>query len=729
MEPIGVPFGRVFHVLRRRKGVILGIIVLGMAGVTAVVMQLPPRYTAEAQILIEPRRTQVSDLQAITTEQVDVSNLMRTQIDIFRSPALAAKVVEALDLTNMPGFLPEPGGLSALLADAKRWSMEMLGLATPAPRLEGPLDREQLAIQKVLGLITFSNEARSNVLRVSAETEDPQLSANIANEISNRFLDFKRNQKFAATQRAHDWFQERLAELSVKVRASERRISEYREQFGLNDTPLARDGEARTPSVNAQQLNEITRQLSLVTGDRVGKESRLNQVNTVLRNGGRMDTLPEVVDSPLIQALRQQEAVAIGREAQLSASASERSPEFLAAQAQRRGLQRRIQEEASNIVSGLNNEVIAIRAREASLRNTLDNLRSGVAVENAAEIQLQALTTEARANRVLYESYLNRAVQLANLTGIQEPDAEMVSPAAVPPSPSAPQRSRILVAAFLVISVLAIAIGFLLERLRTTFSSAEELEAALGIMPFGLIPKTSQRARALGNANSTSALQFAAALSKVRGGLQVLQVEKRPKVIMITSALPKEGKTVFATSFAKSAASSGWRVLLIDADMHRPGVAAQFGLSPSPGLDEVLTSTDPADYARAVRTVADRLDVLPTSVSAATPQDLLASDRMAEIIRKAREDYDVVVIDTPPVVPTVDGLILAHLTDATILAVRWEKTSRSSAQLALRLLRSSSATLVGSVLTQVDFKRAGISRAQNMAYLYRKHLKIKRSAV
>ena len=163
--------------------------------------------------------------------------------------------------------------------------------------------------------------------------------------------------------------------------------------------------------------------------------------------------------------------------------------------------------------------------------------------------------------------------------------------------------------------------------------------------------------------------------------------------------------------------------------MHRPGVAAQFGLSPSPGLDEVLTSTDPADYARAVRTVADRLDVLPTSVSAATPQDLLASDRMAEIIRKAREDYDVVVIDTPPVVPTVDGLILAHLTDATILAVRWEKTSRSSAQLALRLLRSSSATLVGSVLTQVDFKRAGISRAQNMAYLYRKHLKIKRSAV
>lgn len=147
MEPIGVPFGRVFHVLRRRKGVILGIIVLGMAGVTAVVMQLPPRYTAEAQILIEPRRTQVSDLQAITTEQVDVSNLMRTQIDIFRSPALAAKVVEALDLTNMPGFLPEPGGLSALLADAKRWSMEMLGLATPAPRLEGPLDREQLAIQ------------------------------------------------------------------------------------------------------------------------------------------------------------------------------------------------------------------------------------------------------------------------------------------------------------------------------------------------------------------------------------------------------------------------------------------------------------------------------------------------------------------------------------------------------------------------------------------------------
>lgn len=541
LEPSGVPVGRIWSVLRRRKAAVLLVTVVGVSAGAGFVFSITPRYSAEAQILIEPRRTQVSDLQAISSDPDNSQNLLRTQIDILRSPTLLSKVVAELQLVEVNEFSPQ----SSIVGDVKQW-LRSVGLEAPVADSLSDNGRKEIAARALANKITFANEARSNVLRVSVETENPDLSARIANGLAGQYLEFKRNEKFAATRRAHDWFQERLSELSARLKASETEVAAYRQQLGLFEVPVGRPGSARVPTVNTQQLNEISRQLSIVSAEKLRKEAQFAQMQSALRIQGGADAIPEVLVSPLIQRLREQEAMAAAREAELMVYGLERSPDLMAARAQRKGLQTRIQSEMKNITDGLTNEVSVARNQMVSLQKAMVDLRAAVGNENTAEIRLQNLTAESEANRVLYEGYLNRATQLANVSGIQEPDAEMVSEASPPPGPSAPKRGRLLAAILLFSAALGTLTAFLLERMRTGINGPEEIEEILGINSLGVVPKIPVRPGRMKEISAVSA-DFAAAVSRVRGGLQILSRDKRPKVIAVTSAMPKEGKSVFST--------------------------------------------------------------------------------------------------------------------------------------------------------------------------------------
>jgi succinoglycan biosynthesis transport protein ExoP len=247
LEPLGVPVMQVGQILRRHAWVILLVVVVGVGGCAAVVFNMAPRYTASTSVLVEPRRTQVSDLQAISNDPENAPNMMKTQIDILRSPALAQRVVTALGLMDLAEFTGGPSLSRKLLTTAQR----LLGL--PGGDVVPPSENETVrkATEALLERIYFGNEPRSNVLRIFAETGDPELSAKVTNEFARQFLDFKRHQKFAATQRAHEWFQERLRELAVNVRGAEVLVQEYREKHGLTDVPTSRSFAPAGPSINS----------------------------------------------------------------------------------------------------------------------------------------------------------------------------------------------------------------------------------------------------------------------------------------------------------------------------------------------------------------------------------------------------------------------------------------------------------------------------------------------
>jgi succinoglycan biosynthesis transport protein ExoP len=710
LEPLAVPFGRMGAILRRHVWVVLLSVVLGVGGTITFVKLMPKQYTAQSVILIEPQRTQVSDLQAISPDPGDVSSLIRTQMDILGSSALQMGVVKALHLTSNPEFVPKTGGLHSLVSKL----LQKLRLASVTPTQPHAQDAVETAAMILGGKVGFRNETRSSVLNVLVTTHDPVLSARIANEIAKQFLDFKREEKFVAMQRAHDWFQEQLGKLSEQVRAAETKVEVYRQQHGLSEEPPDQTA-SRGMTVNRQQLDAVSGMLIDVSRQRALKEAQLEQAELVLHGKVPASTLPEVLVSPLIAELQTQAAAVAGREAQLETSEGRGNPELTATRAQLRRLQMRMGLVMNNIASSLTAEVNASRAQERALQQRLEQLRRAVSTENSAEVGLQALLTKARATRSIYESFLNRATQLANVSGIQEPDASLVSSARPPLNPSTPGGSRLLLVAAILSMALGVGLACFIERLRSGFSSPEQLEVHLGLPLAAVVPTVPRRAIRRG-LRTRSAMAFTASLNKLRGQMRVLG-EGRPRLVMVTSALPHEGKTVFAAGLAGNAAAAGWRVLLIECDFGHPSVADHFGLRSAPGLQEMLIGSMIGDRKRAIREVEPCLHVIPAGDRAGDPQELLASDRMTQLLGAVRERYDLIILDTPPVLPVADALVLAHQADATLMVVRWEKTARAAVQDAVRLLYDSRARLMGTVMTRVDLRTAALSGGR-VSYLY-----------
>lgn len=710
LEPLAVPFGRFTSTLRRHLWVVLlcPVLIVGIA--FAILRQMPKQYTAEASILIEPQRTQVSDLQAISPDSGDVASLLRTQIDILRSPSLTLQVVHALHLVQTPEFQPH-GGLSAHL----RRLLQRFGWH--AAPLQAP-PQQQMAERVAMMLsdkISFVNEARSSVLRVAVTTQNARLSADIANKIAAVYLDFKRQEKFEAMQRAHDWFQEQMGKLAGQLRADGLAVEQYRLQHRLDDQPPD-DGTpgARPASINRQQLDAISNQIVQVARERALKEGQLADAEAVMRGQAVGSTLPAVLASPVIVDLLGQIATATGREAQLASQDGVGNPDLIAARAQLRRLQGRLQGEMANICTSLRADVRAARMQEQLLRDQMEHLRQAVSGENAAQVPLQVLQTRERATRSIYESFLVRATQLANVAGIQEPDASLVSSAQPPLGPSGPQVTRLVVVAGALSLVLGIGLAFAIERLCRGFTQPEQLEAVLGLPLLAMIPNVPRKAlRCRGGRTDMS---VTAALDNMRGQLRALG-EARPRLVMVTSALPQDGKSVFAAEFARNAAAAGWRVMLVECDLYRPSLAEHFRIAAAPGLCDILAGRLLGDLGKVVHEVAPRLHVIVGGRPDGDTQELLASNRMTALLAAVRTRYDLVVLDTPPVLPVADTLVLVRHADATLLVVRWEKTARHAVQDGMRRLRECRANLIGTVMTRVDPRRAAASTGR-MSYSF-----------
>jgi len=703
-----VPISRAVALVRRHLLVLGLVFVLGVGGTAFELKQMPKQYTASATILIEPQRTQVSDLQAISPDPGDVASLVRTQIDILRSNRLVLGVVRSLDLVDNPEFHSRAGGLRGLLDRARHWASLGAGEVGP-PRQD---QREQLVAAILQGKIGFTNETRSSVLGVSVTTGNPRLSADIANAMARQFLDFKRNEKFAAMQRAHDWFQEQLGTLSEQVRAADLAAEAYRREHGLEEQPPDTGNTlTRTATTNRQQLDEISRQLTDVSRERALKEGQLAQAQAVMRGALPAAALPEVLSSASISQLLAQIAAVSGREAQLETAQGANNPELVATRAQFARLQARLQQEMANVAASLSTTVQAARAQEKSLRAQLDQLRAAVSDENSAEVGLQALQARARATRGIYESFLTRATQLANVAGIQEPDASLVSAAEPPLGPSSPKMMRMLGVSALLSLVLGVVVAVVIERLRPGFGVPEELETAVGLPMLAAMPRWGRAGRVRGDEarwkRSRPAITLEASFDMLRGQFRAMG-ETRPTVVMVTSALPREGKSVFAARLARNAARAGWRVMLVECDFRRPSIAAMFGLPPGPGLSQVLNGTLLGSEDAALHQPVSQLHVLPAGWVQGDPQELLASRRMEALLAAARERYDLVILDTPPVLPVPDALVLGARADATLMLVRWEKTPRAVVQDAVRILRESRARVMGTVMTRVNMRTAQI---------------------
>jgi capsular exopolysaccharide synthesis family protein len=538
------------------------------------------------------------------------------------------------------------------------------------------------------------NDGRSSALKVRVESEDPGLAAILANTYASAYLDAQLDAKFAAVQRANSWLNEHLNDLKSKAEATDRAVQVFAAQNNLTQN---KGGE----TVAAQQVSEINTQLVLASADLAQKEANLHQVQSLLKTGGT-SAAAQVLSSPLIQSLREQESVLVTHAADLATRYKPEHPAMINIRAQARDLNQKIQAEIDRIVSGSQSDVVSAQAKVASLRESLNDLQE-TGAQSDAQVQLHELQREAEANRALYENFLNRFKQTSAQQDIQQPDARIISEAWVPSTPSFPKKVPLIGFAFLASVMVGVVAAFGMERLESGFRTGEQFEKTLKVPVLGLEPNMSTDELPHDLVVLHPVSPYAEAIRSIRTALRYSDVDIPPKVVMVTSSLANEGKTVFALSLARSVAQAGGRALLIDCDLRRPSIGKLFGVKADPGL--LAFFDDRADKSKVVNVDPNSgLHCIPVTSGTSNPQDLLGSKHMKALIDVMRDRYDLIVLDTPPLLTLSDGAVLSHSADATIFLVRWAWTPRAVVAEALKSFRATGGKLAGVVLSRVDMR-------------------------
>ena len=398
------------------------------------------------------------------------------------------------------------------------------------------------------------------------------------------------------------------------------------------------------------------------------------------------------------------------------------------AEAQRRDIESQIGSEITRIIGSLQNNVSVAETRVASLEQSLREIRGETGESGQAMVQLRELEREAAANRAVYESFLNRFKETSQQQDLQVPDSRIISPATSPASPSHPRKARSLALALVLSAMLGVGLAFLLEHLDNGMTTARDVEEALTLPHLVSVPLVPAEKGPGGKPlkphdyliqKPLSA--FSESLRSLRSALQLSNVDNPPTVILFTSALPSEGKTTTSVSFARAAAASGLKVVLVDCDLRHPSVHKTFGLpTPTAGLVELLAERlDPE--AVMIEDEKTSLRILPIATGTANPPDLMASSQMQLLVERLRGEYDLVVLDSAPVLPVSDSRVLSRIADETVFVVRWSDTPKDAAQAAIRELRLYQSNIAGAILVAVDATKQAKYGYGDGGYYYGKY--------
>ncbi|PKP72270.1 MAG: capsular biosynthesis protein [Alphaproteobacteria bacterium HGW-Alphaproteobacteria-5] len=697
----------IYRTLRKHLGVIAGITIGLTALVLVWVFQLTPLYTANAQVLLDRQKMQVVDMQAVMSGLSPDSATVDSEVEILRSRALAGRVVAEFDLTKDPEFnssLQSPPVFRWL--DPRVWAGELISLIEADPR---PIDGAMLAqrelnevIDNFLARLSITRQGMTYVIEIGFQSESQQKAAQLANAVADTYILDQLEAKFDATRQANDWLSRRLGDLRQQVVDSERAVAIYRTQHGLEET--------NGLTISEQQLSELNAQLILARTDLAEAQAKYDRAKEIRTSGGSIESVADVLQSGTISQLRQKQAELARELANLSAKYGPRHPEIVNAEAQRRDIQRQIGAEIGRIMGSLQNNVSVAKTRVSSLEDSLKQIRGESGVGGQALVQLRQLEREAEANRTVYESFLNRFKETSQQSDFQTPDSRVISKATPPVSPSYPRKGQTAILALVLSAMLGVGVAFLLEHLDNGIQTGRDIEQMLGVPHLVSVPVTPVEKQANGKpmappdyliAKPLSA--FSESLRSLRSALQLSNVDNPPKIVLFTSALPSEGKTTTASSFARAAAASGLKVVLVDCDLRHPSVHKIFmgERRPEEGLVELLAERLSLDKVL-VKDTKSELDIIPVATGTANPPDVLGSAQMKLLLQRLRDAYDLVVLDSAPVLPVSDSRVLSKLADETVFIVRWNETPRDAVQSALKELRNYDTVIAGVVLAAVD---------------------------
>lgn len=685
--------------LWRRKWLILTTALAGTLATATTVVQLSPRYTAEAQMLIAPRAAKVVDIEDVLEALRPDRTTVQTEVEVLRSRALAEEVAGRLRLSEVPEFNRR------LRPPSLRNPLDWLGrLLDPERDAAGEAGRsardEDEAVDALLQAVTVNVVKLSRVVAVGATSEDPELAAAIANTLADAYLDAQVAEKDRATSRAASWLNERVAALREQVETSNRAVEDHRQRHGLAET-------SDTILVE-QQISEVNTRLVAARARTAEADARLRQARELAATEDGIYGASDVLASRLIQDLRMQETRLMGEAAQMATEYGPRHPKMINAGAELSDIQATIAAEVERIVGGLENALEVAQTGERALRQSLGDLRAEAARLTAAQARLRVLEREAEANQTLFDVFLARWKETGQQEGRQSADGRIISRATVPTAPSWPNVPATVAIALVAFTLLGLALTYLAEQLlERGFRHPGQLEDALGVGALTSVPILSGSDESFEDHvldKPSSAL--AESLRMLHTGLLLTDADETPCTsVLITSSVASEGKTFIALSLARLLASMGRKALLIDADLRHGQVERRLGLRASAGLAELLTGGAGLAEQFIARDERSGLDVLLAGRSTLPVANILQSRQMSRLLESLRTRYELIVIDSPPLLLVSDARTLARLADHTVFVVRYGDTPRKVAATGIKSLAEAEAHVTGAALSMVETRK------------------------
>jgi capsular exopolysaccharide synthesis family protein len=693
-----------------------------------------PTYTATSVILIESQPPQVLDMKELMVEPPSGGehDYYKTQYALLQSESLAAQVIHNLGLQNNPLFNDsnQPKGLvSGLWSGFKTWARGLVSEASDTSQTDPPeiSGVGALLVNAYLGHLSIRPEFGTRLVNISFNTPDPKLSALLANAHAEAYGSQGMELRAKANQTAQRFLEGKLVELRDRVEKSEAALNTYRHDKGIVEFSTEGKNE-----ILLKRLEDLNNALTQAETARIGLESQADLIST-----GDYYSLPGVVGSPMVQALKPQLAALEAQYASMSSRYTLAYSPLVALKAKLDDTRARLKETVAEIVGSVKLEYRAAAAREKQLEQEVAQEKARALALNDASLKDGILARDVDTNRQLYESVLKRMKEMGVAAEARATNVSVVDRAIPPASPSSPRKSlAILLSALLGLSG-AIGVAFSIEHLDDTFKTPEEIERHLHLATLAFVPDLSR----LQNGNHRLELEagegrressdlpaerqtisapekfkrdgtrqrWALAMAReayrtIRSQVLLSRAGEPPKTVLITSAVAEEGKSVTAVNMAITFAHKGRRVLLIDADLRRARCHELLRCDGRPGLSEVLTGqTSLGDVI--ADTGVTNLFFISAGAVPPDPPELLGSARMREILLELGAPYDHIIIDSAPVMPVSDSVVLSRHVDGVIV-IAGRATSRQLVKRACLRIGDTEAKILGLVLNQVSVHHA-----------------------
>lgn len=712
-QPYGLPVGvygpgafaeltrYVLALIRRNRWLILAIVALALVAALVTTMLDTPRYTATTSVQINDQSEQVlgDELDDQSTEMAkstDTERFLNTQLDIIRSRGLTERVARRLSLIGNNQFYS---------------AMEV---PPPGAGMNEAVRREQ-----VIGLLQKNMKVNlprnSRIATISFSSADPEWAAKIANAYGEEFIQANLQRRFDSSAYARNFISEQLEEARVRLESSERELNAYARTAGLirtreDATDKSTGNDAAANSVTTSSLMQINQAANAAKAERIAAEARWRAISS-----SPLLASPPVLANPTVQEL-------MTRKAELEAELKKNRQRYLddhpsvkQGQAQLAAVSQQLSQVAATVRDSVKADYVAAQASEQRLTAQVSELQGATLAEQDRAVRYNTLAREADTNRSLYDGLLQRFRELNAAAGVANSNLAIIDRADRPLSPSSPNLMLNLGIALLAGLLVAALVVFIRDQLDDLVRIPEDVEEKIQLPLLGIIPNAGLQdpAAALGDPKSA----ISEAYGSLRGALLYSSRSGLPKILLVTSAQPTEGKSTSAFAVASGFARMGRKVLLIDADMRRPSVHHRIGNDNRRGLSSLLVSDEPARTAL-VTAALPNLDLLPSGPIPPSPTELLTSPRMAALLDEFAGQYDVVLVDSPPVLGLADAPALAALADGVMFVVESERGRRGALKTALKRLRAVHAVLLGAVLTKFDPDKSGNRYSEYYGYNY-----------